>query len=90
MSSLLISPWSLVQFSDLETKKSKGKEDPANDDANVNLVVHHTRNLIFVFATIVFDAQTSLKNQKMALLVVLRVAFLGGIGTLLFNEFGTF
>ena len=35
---------------------------------------------------IVFDAQALLKNQKMALLVVLRGAFLGGIGTLLFNE----
>ena len=33
---------------------------------------------------IVFDAQASLKNQKMALLVVLRGSFLGVIGTLLF------
>ena len=39
---------------------------------------------------IVFDAQALLKNQKMALLVVLRGAFLGGIGTLLFNEFWYF
>ena len=39
---------------------------------------------------IVFDAQASLKNQKMALLVVLREAFLGGIGTMLFNEFWFF
>ena len=39
---------------------------------------------------LVFDAQASLKNQKMALLVFLRGAFLGGIGTLLFNEFWYF
>ena len=39
---------------------------------------------------IVFDTQALLKNQKMALLVVLRGAFLGGIGTLLFNEFWHF
>ena len=39
---------------------------------------------------IVFDAQASLKNQKMALPVVLRGAFLGVIGTLLFNEFWYF
>ena len=32
----------------------------------------------------VFDAQASLKNQKMALLVVLRGSFLGVVGTLLF------
>ena len=38
----------------------------------------------------VFDAQASLKNQKMALLVVLRGLFLGIIGTLLFNEFWYF
>ena len=37
-------------------------------------------------SSIVFDAQALLKNQKMALLVVLR----GGIGTLLFNEFWYF
>ena len=37
----------------------------------------------------VFDAQDLLKNQKMALLVVLR-DFLGGIGTLPFNEFWYF
>ena len=37
---------------------------------------------------IVFGAQASLKNQKMGLLVVLGGGtFLGGIGTLLFNEF---
>ena len=36
--------------------------------------------------TIVFDAQAMLKNQKMVLLVILRGAFLCGIGTLLFNE----
>ena len=42
------------------------------------------------FFIIVFDAQALLKNQKMALLVVLRWAFLGGIGTLLFNEFWYF
>ena len=35
---------------------------------------------------IVFDAQALLKNQKMALLAVLRGSFLGVIGTLLFNE----
>ena len=34
----------------------------------------------------VFDSQASLKNQKVALLVVLRGAFLGGIGTLVFRE----
>ena len=39
---------------------------------------------------LVFDAQASLKNQKIALLVFLRGAFLGGIGTLLFNEFWYF
>ena len=39
---------------------------------------------------IVFDAQASQKNQKMALLVVLRGSFLGVIGTLLFNEFWYF
>ena len=40
----------------------------------------------------VFDAQASLKHQKMALLVVLSGggAFLGGIGTLHFNEFWYF
>ena len=37
---------------------------------------------------IVFDSQASLKNQKVALLEVLRGAFLGG--TLLFNEFWSF
>ena len=40
--------------------------------------------------TIVFDAQALLKNQKVALLIVLRGAFLGGIGTLFFNEFWYF
>ena len=52
-----------------------------------------TRTLFFhltlyfeVDAEIVFDAQALLKNQKMALLVVLRGSFLGVIGTLLFNE----
>ena len=39
---------------------------------------------------IVFDAQASLKNQKMTLLVVPRGSFLGVIGTLLFNEFRYF
>ena len=41
---------------------------------------------VFDFVYIVFDAQALLKNQKVALLVVLRGAFLGGIGTLVFNE----
>ena len=36
---------------------------------------------------IVFDAQASLKIQKVALLVVLRGPFLGGIDNLIFNEF---
>ena len=35
-------------------------------------------------------AKALLKNQKMALLVVLRGSFLGVIGTLLFNEFWYF
>ena len=40
---------------------------------------------------IVFDAQASLKIQKVVLLVVLRGAFLGGIiGTLVFNKFWYF
>ena len=43
-----------------------------------------------LFVSIVFDAQASLKNQKMALLVFLRGSFLGVIGTLLFNEFWCF
>ena len=40
--------------------------------------------------SIVFDAEASLKNQKVAILVVLRGAFLGGIGTLVLNEFWYF
>ena len=42
---------------------------------------------IGLICLIVFDAQALPKNQKMALLVVLRGSFLGVIGTLLFNEF---
>ena len=45
---------------------------------------------LLLFCVIVFEAQASLKNQKMALLVFLRGAFLGVIGTLLFNEFWCF
>ena len=36
---------------------------------------------------IVFDAQALLENQKVVLPEVLRGAFLGGIGNLVFNEF---
>ena len=43
-----------------------------------------------LYVNIVFDAQASLKNQKIALLVVLRGSFLGVIGTLLSNEFWYF
>ena len=39
---------------------------------------------------ILFDAQALLKNQKMALLMDLRGALLGGIGTLLLDEFWYF
>ena len=57
-------------------------------------MLHYIRVMFFLSPffglLIVFDAQASLKNQKMALLVVLRGAFLGGIGTLIFNEFWYF
>ena len=39
---------------------------------------------------IVFDAQASLKNQKMGGTSSSEGGFLGGIGTLLFNEFWHF
>ena len=39
---------------------------------------------------IVFDAQALLKNPRVALLEVLRGTFLGGIDTLVFNEFWYF
>ena len=42
------------------------------------------------FLGIVLDAQALLKNQKVALLVVLRGTFLGDIGNLVFNEFWYF
>ena len=47
-------------------------------------------HLVRMVLGMVFDAQALLKNQKVASPVVLGGAFLGGIGTLLFNEYWYF
>ena len=83
-------PGSLFSFQDSSNGHVEDSTDFETRSGSLFSVQNSSNGQYGVIIWIVFDAQASLKIQKVALLVVLRGAFLGGISTLLFNKFWYF